>query len=492
MLFNSLHFVFFFPIVVALYFATPHRWRWALLLAASYYFYGSWRLAYLVLLIACTVLDWAVALRMAGAQTPRRRRAWLIVSLTANLGMLGYFKYAGFITDSLQAVLGPMGASVPEHAALHPLLPVGISFYTFQTLAYSLDVYWRNIPAERHLGRFALYVSFFPQLVAGPIERADRLLPQFTRVHHVDGARMVSGLTRMAWGFFQKLVIADRLAPWVNEAFMAQQPQTAATVLIAAYFFYFQIYTDFAGYTDIAIGSARIMGYDLMENFNRAYLATSMSDLWRRWHISLMTWFRDYLMRPLSEGGSGPLRRMRNVMIVFVVSGLWHGAAWTFVAWGVVNGLALIIGYSTRDARDRLWAACASALSRRAPAAGSFLLGVRPWLARLFIANFLALGLIFFRAPTFERAMEMYGTIFGRAHTLFSIPALGIPPWELFLALAAIGTFLVVDGLGTHRRWPQRLAAQPGWVRWSVAYTVVFAVLMFGQFQITEFYYFRF
>ncbi len=492
MLFNSLHFVFFFPIVVALYFATPHRWRWALLLAASYYFYGSWRLAYLVLLIACTVLDWAVALRMADAPTTERRRAWLMVSLVSNLGMLGYFKYAGFITESLQAILSPMGASVPEHAALHPLLPVGISFYTFQTLAYSLDVYWRNIPAERHLGRFALYVSFFPQLVAGPIERADRLLPQFTIIHRLDGARIVSGLTRMGWGFFQKLVIADRLAPWVNEAFTSQQPQTAATVLIAAYLFYFQIYTDFAGYTDIAIGSARIMGYDLMENFNRAYLATSMSDLWRRWHISLMTWFRDYLMAPLSAGGSGPLRRMRNIMIVFLVSGLWHGAAWTFVAWGLVNGLALIIGVSTRGVRDRMWAAWASALSARTPAAGRYLLVARRWLARLFIANFLALGLIFFRAPTFGRAMEMLGTIFGQPHTLLSFGALRFPPWELALAVAAIITFLVVDGMGQHFRWPERLAAQPRWVQWSLAYVVMLAVLMFGQFQIVEFYYFRF
>ena len=490
MLFNSLHFVFFFPLVVALYFTVPQRWRWVLLLAASYWFYGSWRPEYLLLLIATTAVDWAAALRMVAAGSRRRRKAWLMVSLASNLGMLGYFKYSGFLADTLRSLLAPLGIGVPDHPALHPLLPIGISFYVFQSLAYSLDVYWGKIPAERHLGIFALYVSFFPQLVAGPIERADRLLPQFSRVHRFDGARVVSGLTLMGWGFFQKLVIADRLAAWVNASFAGQHPETAGMVLLAAYFFYFQIYADFSGYTDIAIGAARVMGYELMENFDRAYLSTSASEFWRRWHISLMSWFRDYLLRPLGWSRPGRPKWVRNILVVFLVSGLWHGAAWTFAAWGLLNAVYVIVGDSTRRRRDRLWDRAAAALSRAAPAAGALLPVARTWMARLFIFNLMALGLVFFRAPSMQRALEMYGTLFGSPRTLFSFPAL--PRWELAVALLAIATFVLVDAVGRTLRWPERVATQPRWVRWSLAYAVGLAVLMFGEFNITEFYYFRF
>lgn len=492
MLFNSFEFVFFFPIVVALFFATPHRWRWVVLLAASYWFYGSWRLEYLLLLMASTGVDWWVALRMADASTQRRRKAWLLVSLTTNLGMLGYFKYAGFLADSIGLALAPLGYTVPDHTAFHPLLPVGISFYTFQTLAYSIDVY-RGLPPERHLGRFALYVSFFPQLVAGPIERAGSLLPQFTRVMHFHGGRVVSGLTRMGWGFFQKLVIADRLAPFVNEVFAGSgQPQTAATVMLAAYFFFFQIYADFSGYTDIAIGAARVMGFELMENFDRAYLSRSASEFWRRWHISLMSWFRDYLLRPLGFSRPGRPKWMRNILIVFLVSGLWHGAAWTFVAWGFMNAVFVIVGDSTRRRRDHVWQRAADALSARRTGAGELLLRVRGWMAPVFIVSLMSLGLIFFRAPSIGRALEMFGTLFSKPETLFSLSGLPLPPWQLALAGAALSLFLLVDGLGRALRWPERFAAQPRWVRWGAAYALALLVLMFGEFNLTEFFYFQF
>lgn len=492
MLFNSLAFVVFFPTVVALYFASPNRWRWAVLLAASYWFYGTWRPEYLLLLMASTGVDYWAGLRIAGAATASRRKAWLVVSLVSNLGMLGYFKYAAFLSDAVQSVATPLGIVLNEVPAFDPLLPVGISFYTFQTLAYSIDVYRGDIVPERHLGRFALYVAFFPQLVAGPIERAGRLLPQFTREHRFHGGRVVSGLTRMGWGFFQKLVIADRLAPYVNEVFAGSHPQTAGTVLLASYFFYFQIYADFSGYTDIAIGAARVMGFELMENFDRAYLSRSLSELWRRWHISLMSWFRDYLLRPLGWSRPGKAKWMRNILIVFVVSGLWHGAAWTFLVWGAACAFLVIVGDSTRRRRDRVWARWQAAVERRRPGSGRLLERARAVWACVFVYHLMALTLILFRAPSLPRALEMYGTLLGSPGTLFSIPALPLLDWELVLAVAAVVLFLVVDGFGRTFRWPERFAVQPRWVRWSVAYALLLAVLMFGEFNLVEFYYFRF
>jgi alginate O-acetyltransferase complex protein AlgI len=492
MLFNSIVFALFFPTVVALFFATPHRWRWVVLLAASYLFYGWWKAEYLLLLMVCSTVDWAVALRMNDASTQARRKAWLMVSLVLNLTMLGYFKYVGFLTDTLQSIASPLGLVLHDSPAFHPLLPVGISFYTFQTLAYSIDVY-RGLPAERHLGRFALYVSFFPQLVAGPIERAQSLLPQFYEVKRFHGGRVVSGLTLMGWGFFQKVVIADRLAPVVNEIFAGgSEPQTAGAIMLAAYFFYFQIYADFSGYTHIAIGAARVMDFKLMENFDRAYLSSSTSEVWRRWHISLMSWFRDYLARPLGFSRPGRPKWARNILIVFLASGLWHGAAWTFAAWGLVNAIFVIVGDSTRRRRDRWWTRGAESLSRRRAGAGALLLRARLVVAVVFMFNLMALANIFFRAPSLARAAEMYGTLLRAPMTLFSLPALPVSRYEMMLALAAICVFLVVDGVGRTMRWAEWFAVQPRWVRWSTAYAIAMVVLMFGEFDVVEFYYFQF
>jgi alginate O-acetyltransferase complex protein AlgI len=492
MLFNSLQFVLFFPLVVAMYFATPHRRRWALLLAASYYFYASWRPEYLLLLVASTAVDYVAALRMEAASTPGRRKAWLAASLASNLGMLGYFKYAGFLAGTLQTVVTPLGIVLGDTPAFHPLLPIGISFYTFQTLGYAIDVYRGTIPAERHLGRFALYVSFFPQLVAGPIERAGRLLPQFSAPVRFHGGRVVAGLTLMGWGFFQKLVIADRLAPYVNQVFAGEGPQTAGAVLLAAYFFYFQIYADFSGYTDIARGSARVMGFELMANFDRAYLATSVSGFFRHWHISLMSWMRDYLFRPLGWSRPGRPKWVRNVLVVFGISGLWHGAGWTFVSWGLAIGLLVVVGDASRRRRDRLWERLSRFAEGRVAGAGAVLDGVRAVLACATVFNLMALTLILFRAPSLSRAAEMFTTLLSRPGTLLSAGPSPLPRYELALALSAIAVFLVVDGLGPRFTWAARFAAQPRWIRWSTAYALLLAVLMFGEFGVVPFYYFRF
>jgi alginate O-acetyltransferase complex protein AlgI len=492
MLFNSIQFLLFLPVVVTLYFAAPHRLRWALLLVASYYFYASWRPEYLLLLMVSTGVDYFAAIGMESARTLQRRKGWLALSLSSNLLMLGYFKYAGFLAESVRAVITPMGVVLGDTPAFDPLLPIGISFYTFQTIGYAIDVYRGNVPAERHLGRFALYVSFFPQLVAGPIERAGRLLPQFSVVQRFHGGRVVSGLTLMGWGFFQKLVIADRLAPYVNEIFTGGGEQTAGAVLLASYFFYFQIYADFSGYTDIARGTARILGFELLQNFDRAYLSTRASDIWRRWHISLMSWFRDYLLPPLGWSRPGKFKWIRNILIVFVVSGLWHGAAWTFVAWGALNAVFIVVGETSRRRRERLWKRAQARLDQWHAGAGAHLAQVRALLAWALIFNLMTLSLIFFRAPTLGRALEMYGTLVSRPDTLFALGGLPLPKFQLVLAVAAIGVFLLVDGLGRSPAWAQWFKIQPRWVRWSAAYALLLAVLMFGELNLVEFYYFQF
>lgn len=492
MLFNSLEFVLFFPLVAGLYFAAPHRMRWVLLLAASYWFYGSWRPEYLLLLMASTGVDYAAALGMERSTTLRGRRTWMGVSLASNLGMLGYFKYAAFVADTLRSVTTPLGIVLGDTPAFDPLLPIGISFYTFQTLGYAIDVYRGTVPAERHLGRFALYVSFFPQLVAGPIERAGRLIPQLAAVHRFHGGRVVSGLTLMGWGFFQKLVIADRLAPYVNQVFAGEGPQTAGAVLLAAYFFYFQIYADFSGYTDIARGASRVMGIELMRNFDRAYLSTSMSEVFRRWHISLMSWFRDYLMRPLGFSRPGTAKWVRNVLIVFLASGLWHGAAWNFIAWGAMTAFLIIVGDSTRRRRTRIWERVQAAAEARLAGAGRVVAGLRPLVAYAIVFNLMSLTLIFFRSRSVGRALEMYGTLFGSPRTLLSAIPVPLGYYQLAIAVAALGTFLVIDGLAPRYGWAERFAAQPRWVRWPAVYALALAVLMFGEFNVVEFYYFQF
>ena len=330
MFFNSLEFAVFFPIVVGLYLLTPERFRWTLLLAASYYFYAAWKAEYLILILVSTLIDYTVALRMEKASNPAKRRSWLIVSLCSNLGILFSFKYFNFFNDSVRTVFDQFNIfyDVP---AFEVLLPVGISFYTFQTLSYTIDVYRGQRPAERHIGIFALYVAFFPQLVAGPIERSTRLLPQFFKKVELTYERTVDGLRLMLWGFFKKLVIADRVGAYVDVVYASPDDHSGMTVLIATYFFAFQIFCDFSGYSDIAIGSARILGYDLMDNFRRPYFSKSISEFWRRWHISLSTWFRDYVYIPLGGNRVVKWRWYYNLMVVFVVSGLWHGANWTFV-----------------------------------------------------------------------------------------------------------------------------------------------------------------
>ncbi len=337
MLFNSFAFLIFFPAVVLLYFLLPHKFRWFFLLMASYYFYMNWKPVYAILIFLSTFITWACGLLLEKTETRLMKRFFLTVSLLINFGILFTFKYFNFLNESIFTVLETINLrwTVPN---LDLLLPVGISFYTFQAVGYTIDVYRGDLKAEKHLGIYALFVSFFPQLVAGPIERAKNLLPQFTVKHIINIERLESGIKQMIWGFFMKVVIADRLALFVNATYNNVDAHNGTTLLISTFFFAFQIYCDFAGYSNIAIGTARIMGFELMTNFRRPYFSTNIGEFWHRWHISLSTWFRDYVYIPLGGNRVNASRNYFNIFITFLLSGIWHGANWTFVIWGGLHG----------------------------------------------------------------------------------------------------------------------------------------------------------
>jgi len=342
MLFNSFAFCcVFFPLVTALYFVLPHRYRWALLLAASCWFYMAFVPVYILILGFTILVDYAAGI-LIERNTGPRRKAWLVASIVANLGVLAFFKYFNFLNQNIGALFqaAGIGYGVPD---LGILLPIGLSFHTFQSLSYTIEVYRGNQPAERRPGVFALYVMFYPQLVAGPIERPGNLLRQLAIPMQWDTDRVIAGLKQMLWGFFKKLVIADRCGVVVDQVYGHSAEYDSLALALATYLFAVQIYCDFSGYGDIALGAARVMGFDLMVNFRTPYGSTSISEFWSRWHISLSSWFRDYLYIPL--GGNRVLRWrwFMNLMIVFLVSGLWHGANWTYVVWGALHGIYLVL-----------------------------------------------------------------------------------------------------------------------------------------------------
>ncbi len=393
MFFNSLAFALFLPTVVGLYWLVPAKARPYLLLAASYVFYGWWDVRFLSLVMISTVVDWHVARRMYLIDEKTRRRRWLMVSLVVNLGMLGFFKYWNFFTDSAATLLNSLGLE-PNLPTLRVILPVGISFYTFQTLSYVIDVYRRDLVPEPRLSQFALFVAFFPQLVAGPIERARHLLPQLrdlpNSVRQIDWGGSMLLILR---GLFRKVVIADGVAPLVNEVFATPGRYGSITVALGVIAFSLQIYGDFAGYTDIARGTARLFNVDLMENFKAPYLSRGFSEFWRRWHISLSTWLRDYLYVPLGGSRGGRWHTYRNLIVTMLLGGLWHGAAWGFVVWGGMHGLYLVIErWMTRD---------------RPHAKGPV------GLSAVLVFGVVTLTWIPFRAPNLSHAVEVFQALLG-------------------------------------------------------------------------------
>lgn len=394
MLFNSLTFALFIPTVVGLYWLSPARFRTFLLLAASYLFYGWWDARFLGLILISTAVDFTVGRRLSLTDGAKQRKAWLLVSLVANLGMLGFFKYWSFFIESTASALSSLGLE-PNLPLLQIVLPVGISFYTFQTLSYTIDIYRRQLDQEPSLIRFALFVAFFPQLVAGPIERARHLLPQFrslpSSVRQIDWAGSAGLIAR---GLFRKVVIADGLAPIVNQVFATPGRYGSITVALGVIAFSLQIYGDFAGYTDIARGTARLFGVDLMENFNAPYLSRGFSEFWRRWHVSLSTWLRDYLYIPLGGNRGGLVAIARNLMLTMLLGGLWHGAAWGFVVWGGLHGVYLIAERAVGNQRHS-----GDKPVRHLPAALTFAVVTLTWIP--------------FRANSLSRAGDVFAALFG-------------------------------------------------------------------------------
>lgn len=481
MLFNSFHFLVFFLCAVPLYFLLPVRHRWAFLLLASYYFYMSWRWEYALLILASTVVDYGAGLAMARCAPPRKRR-YLILSLATNLGLLAVFKYLGFFTDSARAVAALFGAGLP---ILTPdlLLPVGISFYTFQTLSYTIDVYRGEREPERHFGIFALYVAFFPQLVAGPIERSTRLLPQLRQERRFDAERATSGCRLILWGLFKKVVVADSLALFVEPVYASPEAWSAAVVVAATYGFGFQIFCDFSGYSDIAIGVARVLDIDLMINFRRPYLATSVREFWRRWHISLSTWFRDYVYLPLGGSRGGRATHARNLLLVFLVSGLWHGANWTFVIWGGLHGFYILGSLATQRARAQFVAWTGLSRMPRLHAA----------LQTVLVFQLVSVAWIFFRADSLASALVVCQRLLSPSAWSQAGAALPVlPPTTYAYAIGGLAILEGVHLLQHVRRDRLTFESIPRGVRWVGYSTLLWLVVSCWRLDAEPFIYFVF
>ena len=489
MLFNSLHFLIFFPIVTALYFLLPHRVRWFLLLVASCYFYMVFKPVYILILLFTIVVDYFAGLLIEDSEGPRRK-LFLIASICANIGVLAFFKYYNFLDGSLKALTQTFGLSIPTPPFLEIVLPIGLSFHTFQSLSYTIEVYRRHQKAERFIGIFALYVMFYPQLVAGPIERPQHLLHQFREHHHFSYPRVVAGLQLMMWGFFKKVVIADRLAPFVNEVYDHAHAYQGISLIVATVFFAMQIYCDFSGYSDIAIGSAQVMGFTLMKNFDRPYFSKSISEFWKRWHISLSTWFRDYLY--ISLGGNRvPLGRWCfNLFLTFLLSGLWHGAKWTYVIWGAINGLYLIAELLyNRSFRSSEVQRQRSAVNKIVSVLVTFTLICFAW--------------IFFRANSSADAFYIVAHL---GDNLMALPSqlrslsfikmnilMRRDKWDAIIAMTGVLLLFSVHLIQRRHSIRALIAQQPVAFRWAVYYAAAIAILFFGAFnESQQFIYFQF
>ena len=486
MSFNSIHFLVFFPVVVTVYFALPFRVRWAWLLGASYWFYMSWRPEYLFLIIASTLVDYYAGLAIHGSHSPLRRRLFLLMSLVMNLGLLFVFKYFNFFNGALREVFTRLELSYPVRG-VDVLLPVGISFYTFQTLSYTIEVYRGKKEPEAHLGIFALYVAFFPQLVAGPIERAQSLLPQLKQRFDFDYDRVTSGLRLMLWGMFKKVVIADRLAIVVNRVYDLPEEHGGLALAVATVFFAFQIYCDFSGYSDIAIGAARVMGVHLMKNFDRPYLAGSIREFWSRWHISLSTWFRDYVYIPLGGNRRGLMRWQWNILLTFMLSGLWHGANWTFIVWGGLHGMYYLLSTWTAGLRAHLFRVCRM---ERFP-------GLVHFLAVLSTFVLVCLAWIFFRANTLGDAFFIVSRFWsgGGNPLAFDVEQpgyIGLSFLEFTFSVGLILLLLAVQALQGQVRLHDLFRRQPAWVRWPVYVALSLTIMNLGISEEIPFIYFQF
>ncbi len=482
MLFNSLDFTIFLPIVFLIYWVLLKkkvRAQNVLLMLASYVFYGWWEWKFLSLIIFSTIVDYFVGVGLGKSENERHRKLLLWTSICINLGFLGVFKYYNFFIENFTNAFSFFGQPINANS-LNIILPVGISFYTFQTLSYSIDCYKRKLKPTTDFVAFSAYVSFFPQLVAGPIERATNLLPQFSKERNFSYAQSVDGLRQILWGLFMKVVIADNCAELANKIFNNSDSYSGSTLVLGALFFTFQIYGDFAGYSNIAIGTARLFGFDLMKNFAFPYFSRDIAEFWRRWHISLSTWFRDYLYIPLggSKGGMG--MKIRNTFIIFIVSGFWHGANWTFIIWGALNAVYFLPLLLTNNNRNHL----------EIVASSSKLPSLKEGMQMLLTFGLTVIAWVFFRAENLSHAMHYLSEIFSAS--LFTMPSTSILR-NGTLTILLVLLFLLLEWNGRKDAYAIEklgLSWNKGF-RLSLYYAFILAIFWFGGKE-QQFIYFQF
>ena len=482
MLFNSIDFAIFLPIVFVLYwfFANKNlKLQNSLIVIASYIFYGWWDWRFLSLILFSTIVDFTVGQKLKNEDDQLKRKILLWLSIIVNLGFLGFFKYYNFFLDNFVAAFSFFGQEI-QGSSLNIVLPVGISFYTFQTLSYTIDVYKKKLEPTKDFIGFSAFVSFFPQLVAGPIERATNLLPQFYTKRTFDYAKAVDGMRQILWGLFKKIVIADNCAKYANQIFNNSADMNGSTLVLGAVFFAFQIYGDFSGYSDIAIGTSRLFGFNLRQNFAFPYFSRDMAEFWRRWHISLSTWFRDYLYIPLGGSRGGTSMKVRNTFIIFIVSGFWHGANWTFIAWGALNAIYFLPLLLTKNNRNNLEVV---AKNKNLPSLKELSLMIVTFGLTVF-------AWIFFRAEDIGHAFSYISEILSTS--LFKIPELsGMRKALITIVLTCI--FVVIEWLGRDQQYAiQNLGFK--WkrpLRYAMYYAIIFAIFWYGGDE-QQFIYFQF
>ncbi|CAM4117339.1 MBOAT family O-acyltransferase [Zobellia nedashkovskayae] len=482
MLFNSIDFAIFLPVVFILYWYVIHnhlKLQNLLIVLASYFFYGWWDWRFLTLIIFSTIIDYTIGKKLQTTTDTSRRKLLLWTSVFVNLGFLGFFKYYNFFLDNFVSAFSFFGNEIPINS-LNIILPVGISFYTFQTMSYTIDVYKGKLKATEDFIAFSAFVSFFPQLVAGPIERATNLLPQFYTKRSLNKQSVYDGLGQILWGLFKKIVIADNCALFVNEIFTDYNIYPGSTLLLGSILFAFQIYCDFSGYSDIAIGTARLFGFNLMQNFAFPYFSRDIAEFWRRWHISLSTWFRDYLYIPLGGSRGSLHRKVRNTFIIFIVSGFWHGANWTFIIWGALNAiyyLPLLLSKKNK-------------VNTNSVAEGKWLFSIKEFFQMFITFSLITVSWVFFRSDTVTDSISYLSIIF--SETLFTRPT--IFPID-FLAILTV--FIIVEWFSRMKKHPFQINDEFWHARYSPLRLISFsasiwAIILWGAFGNKQFIYFQF
>lgn len=478
MLFNSVTFIIFMMVVFPIYWAIPSKKlpiQNFFLLIASYFFYACWNWEFLSLLVFSTFLDYYSGIKIHTSKQHTKRKYWLIASIVINLSILGVFKYFNFFIESFSEAFSLIGIKTNIYT-LNLILPIGISFYTFHGISYVIDIYKSKITPERNFINYGVFVSFFPLLVAGPIERASHLLPQIVKPRVFNYEKAVNGLKQILWGLFKKIVIADQCAEQVDLIFNNSANHSGSTLFIGALYFSFQIYGDFSGYSDIALGVARLLGIDLIRNFSFPYFSRDVAEFWRRWHISLSSWFRDYLYIPLGGSKVDTVTKIRNVFIIFLISGLWHGAKWTFIVWGLLNAMLIIPSFIFNSNRQNLDIA----------SKGKILPSIKDIFSILSTFILITFTWIFFRSSSLQQALDIIKEIFSKS--LFSIPTIFSPKIGLIISI-----FMLIEWIGREREFAiEYLGSKlPKAIRWAIYYAISHAVIIYaGSGQ--QFIYFQF